>query len=434
MLSLFVTLTPALAVAQVPTGQIPASVLAEVRALEARFDEALIQDCSTERCFSKGCTYSDHMVIDQPKPAALPGLGESVGPGGGGPVQEYLTRARCEFAYEKDAVASEDLASLTRRLRRKLSKGWLSVSIRTSALDPISPGLQKAQQNEEPELEEPTVIAPTPEVWSPRRELWASLLPHFWWMIGLPLLTLMTLIVIWALRRLGRESLEEKLLLKELDAPTEPKVSPEPTEPKPVDEERKKWAKRFSPSGANVDESVDGMLREWLRSRDYPMLAKAVFVFSENLPEAFPSDGDLASHKLEFADFIRKVDESELPSDEAFFAALNQHAAASSLLSHPDSEIYRRLRDEFGPSGVVELLAELPTRYGAHAFVLAPAEVRREASVLLDPPSRVRIARQLMTSNRLSRDESAYLLEALRAAEDGDTIPSPPVDSGIADR
>ncbi len=126
--------------AQVPSRQIPPSVLTELRLLENRFELALAADCDTERCFSKGCTYVDHAVADQPRATSLPGLGQDPGPGSVA-AQEYLTRARCSFAHE-ESVSGRDVQALVRRLQSKLSKAWTVVTISHQELQPIPAHLQ----------------------------------------------------------------------------------------------------------------------------------------------------------------------------------------------------------------------------------------------------------------------------------------------------
>src|SRR4051812_28047418 len=87
-------------VAPVPQNHIPAPVVMELRMLERTFDTALANDCAPERCFSKGCSYVNHVAVDLPRSGSLPGLGTTEGPGSV-PPQEYLTEARCEFTHEK---------------------------------------------------------------------------------------------------------------------------------------------------------------------------------------------------------------------------------------------------------------------------------------------------------------------------------------------
>lgn len=441
----------------VPASHIPPSVIAELRSLEARFDQALAQDCSSDRCFSKGCIYLDHIVIDKPRTTSLPGLGEPTGPGGVEP-QEYLTRARCELAHER-AVSSRNIAALKERLSRKLSKGWLTVSVTSQVLSPIPQALSepRPEPEHEPASEKQAPIVPEePTEWDSKvavRELWVSVLPYIPWMITLGLCTLAALILVWGFRRLGTESLEEKLLATQLqdgaagEVPGGDETPAEPAEPAAPEEnelaleedpyittQRTKWAERIAAAQLDKESDVLGdLLRDWLEAGQFAMLAKAVLQFSEQLTEAFPADEALAMRKLEFVEYLQGLDESTLPSEEEFFRKLNHHAISSSLLAQSDTEIYRSLREDFGPAGVVDIINNTPPRFGALFFALSTPESRLEVAGLLRPETRVAVARELLQSSRMSNAEVAHVFETLRAARTGETLPSPPAETGISD-
>ncbi len=449
----------------VPATHIPPPVVAELMAVEHQFDLALAQDCAPERCFSKGCVYLEHAVVDQPRSASLPGLGTSEGPGAGTP-QEYLTRARCEFAHEK-SVQPKDVLALIKRLEAKLSKGWLVVSVERQILEPVPPSLRESPV---PPVPPPTPTGPTGPVTPPPtpkwelavalRELWVSLLPHFSWMIAVFLATLAAMTVIWSLRRLGRESLEEKALLARLGAETalpagdgdekaEAKVEvaelpPDDKKLLPgntgedqvfVDGQRNLWNDRIENAQLSKGQSVVlDLLREWLRVGEFALLAKAVFVFADRLSLSFPTEGDLAQRKLDFADYLRKVDESKLPSDADFFRKLNQYALSSAVLVQPDADAYRSLREEFGAGGIARLVEELPQREGALLFAVAPAESQGEIARGLSPKKRLEVANHLLVSNRIAKDEIAFLIDVVRAARIGEPPPESRLAGGLVDR
>lgn len=441
----------------VPASHIPPAVVAELNHLENQFDLALAQDCAPEQCFSKGCSYLDHAVVDKPRSASLPGFGDVEGPGAVNP-QEFLTKARCEFAHE-DAIAVADVQALAKRMSQKLSKGWLVVTVANQKLQPVSETVREAPVVTEDGAEEPApeVVTPVPQAWEwsvALRELWVNLLPHFAWMIAVVLGTLAALIVIWGLRRVGHESLEEKALLAQLANPPamEPPPPPEPLAPPPpepdaksladrsaeqafVGEHRQRWLERIA--SANLDKGTDGigeLMREWLAAGEFGLLAKAILVFSDHLALSLPSDGELAVRKLEFAEFLRNVDEERLPSDADFFRKLNHHAISTSILAQSDADVMRNLRQEFGSSGIARLIDTLPPRYGALLFALAPSENQHEIARMLPPELRQRVAAQLLLSNRISKDETAHLFAALRAAHEGHSLPAAPEDGHLLDR
>jgi hypothetical protein len=442
----------------VPQKHIPPPVLLELRALESQFDLALARDCAPERCVSKGCAYRDHVVVDMPRASSLPGIAQAEGPGSV-PAQEYLTQARCDFAHEK-SVSARDVQALVRRLEQRLSKGWLQVSVGRLILDPISPSLSESPPPKpEPAPPQPKVEAPQPAGWDRAvalRELWLNLLPHFSWMVALVLATLAALLVIWALRRLGRESLEEKAMAAQLSAGAltrqEPEAPPAPNgEDKDrsereaqaratadfVAEQQRLWNERIAAAElAKVDDPVGTLVRQWLEAAQFDLLAKAMLLFGDRLSAAFPADGDLAVRKVEFAEHLRGLDPLSLPGEAEFFRTLNQHAISASFLSQPDAAIYRSLREELGSAGLAQLIERLPPRHGALLFALAPSDSQNQLARTLSRELRLQVAAELLGSNRISRQEQEHLFAALDAARSGRPLPPapPPAGNGISDR
>jgi len=463
-------LVPALAMAQapgtpVPEKHIPGSVLMELRAVESQFDLYLGRDCAPERCASKGCVYRDHAVVDLPRNSSLPGLPNDQGLGAV-PAQEYLTKVHCEFAHEK-SVPLKDVEALKKRLEQRLSKGWLTVTVGRSILEPISPGLAVSPPplpEAAPAVKpEPKVEPAPPQKWEAElalRELWVTLLPHFAWMIAVLLATLATLSVIWGLRRVGKESLEEKALAAQLLASppkaVEAELKPDDSGGKEVKEghvlealpagedpqafvaeQQKVWSERVAQADLGKDEGgVVELLRSWLGAREYDLLAKAILVFGDRLSLAFSSDGEYAVRKVEFADYLKNLDEHRLPSDAEFFRKLNQHAIASSLMAQADAEIYRSLREEFGGAGVANLVEQLPARNGALLFALVPADCQLEVARILSRERRLQVAEQLLASNRINRQDREHLFQTLDAARSGKPFPKAPMPAAheIADR
>lgn len=444
---LLLSLAPdALAQSAIPTRQVPPSVLAEVRMLEARFENALAADCDSSRCFSKGCVYLDHAVVDQPTSASLPGLGEAAGPGSV-QAQEFLTRASCSFAHE-ESVTSQDVNVLVRRLQAKLSNSLTTVAIGHQPLQPLPTYLQdpappKDDQEpvEEAPVEEP-VVPPEPEPWTTvaARELWATLLPHFYWMVALLLGTIAGTTLIWAWRRVGRESLQDQMLLAQMaregsggDAAA---PSPEASEDAAfVAGHSAAWNERLKAMDpASPDPEVQALIRDLLKSGDLPLLAKAVLRFPDSFRAAFPNGGDVAAAKLELADYLKAVDVSTLPSDASFFRTLHRYSLAAAVASQEDAQMVRSLGEDFGAAGLVSLISRLPPRAGGLLFALSPALEQHEAVRLLSPQAIAEMADQLLKSNRMDPGENEWLFEVLRAARDNEPLPAPPPAGDVADR
>lgn len=457
---LTVLFVPLVALAQssatpVPEKHIPAPVLMDLRALEGQFDLALSRDCAPEKCISKGCSYRDHAVVDLPRGSSLPGLPQDQGLGAV-PPQEYLTAARCEFAHEK-SLPQKDIQALVRRLEQRLSKGWLQVTVARQILEPISPLLAQSPppppEPTPPVKAEPPAPPPTPVKWDwdvALRELWVGLLPHFSWMIAVVLGTLAVLMIVWGGRRLGRESIEEKAMLAQLQAGTLPGMNaPKEEAPKPavpvedeaaaqkrlaeqnqegafVSEQQKLWLDRIDDAQLGKGESgVAELLKSWLKAGEFAYLAKAIFLFGDKIPLTFSSDGALAQQKVEFAEFMKSLDEKRLPSDAEFFRVLNHHSISSSLLAQSDAESYRSLKEEFGSDGISHLIESLPARNGALLFALVPTDAQHEVARALSPELRQQVADQLLHSNRISSQEREHLFETLDNARRGQPLRMP---------
>ncbi|MCB9746630.1 MAG: hypothetical protein H6739_15720 [Alphaproteobacteria bacterium] len=446
-LSLMGLLSPARA--EPPAYQIPPSVLAELRLLDSRFELALAADCNARRCFSKGCTYVAHTVTDRPRSGSLPGLGLDPGPGSVAP-QEYLTQAQCTFTHEP-SDDNADMSALARRLQMKLSSGWVTVSVNHQELLPLPEYVREAPEPEaaeapaeEPEVEPPPPVEPEPWGLSVAgRELWAELLPHFYWMLGIVLTTLSAVMLIWAGRRVGQASIEEQALLAQLaqpEAPAAPEVAPVVVEQVEEDDpqliaarQAAAWTERLeSLDPAAPDPELAALVRELLRARALPLLAKAVLRFPL-LPTAFPTGPDVASAKVELADYLKTVDLDALPSDAELFAALDRHALVAALVTQPDARVVRSIREDFGPGGLAALIQAMPARLGALLFALAPPATRLEVVRLLTPAQVAAMAEQLLRSNRLNPAETAVLFEALEAAREGRPTPDLTVPMGDSD-
>lgn len=407
-----------------PRRAIPEAVLVELDRLEGRFEEALALDCDAGRCFSTGCVYVDHAVVDRPRKSALPGLFPDEGPGSV-ESQAWLTKAQCGFAHEP-AISSADVAILSKRLQGRVATGWTSVAVRATALEPLPAYFRDAPEDEsaaaEVEEVEPEPAAPP----TAGEELWAALLPHAWWMVGIGLLTLAGGVLVWSVRRLGAETLEEKLMLAELEAGAGASAAPAEVEGGADEEdaetahyvatERARWAARLARLDEGHDDlALQALVRDRLRAGDLPLLAKAVLTFPDRFPAAFPAGGDVAPAKLALSEYLQDADEQGLPDDAEFYRALHRHAVAAALTVQADAEVVRSLRDDFGAAGLADRVRGLHPRLGALIFTLAPAASQHELVRLLPADLRTAMAAWLLRSDRLDPAETARLFDVLRA-------------------
>ncbi len=418
--------------ARPPRRAVPAAVLTELGRLEDRFADALALDCAPDRCFSKGCVYVDHAVVDQPRKSSLPGLFPDEGPGAV-EAQAWLTKAQCSFAHEPAAQAA-DVEVLRQRLQGRVATGWTSVAVSAVALAPLPPYFHEGPTGPEDDAADPAEDESAPPApltaASAGEALWSTLLPHSFWMVGLGLATLAVALLLWAWRRLGVETIDEKMLMAELNAGI---GAPEAGAPTPVEatgsaeeaaeaahiaQERARWEERLARLDAGQpDPALETLVRERLRAGDLPLLAKAMLSFPAHFPAAFPTGGDVAPAKLALAKFLQDADAEALPDDASFFRQLHQHALAAALATQSDAEVVRSLREDYGAAGLAARIGTLHPRLGALLFTLAPPAVQHELLRLLPAPKRAAMARELLRSNRLDPVETVRLFDVLRAPE-----------------
>lgn len=429
----------AMAQIPVPQVQLPPSIIAELKRVESKFENALAQDCPGEKCFSRGCNYLSHETVDKPKSASLPGLGDPQAGPGSAPAQEYLKAARCEFAFE-NTLAARDIAALQRRLEQKLSVGFLMVSISPKPLPPLPESLRAtpaaAQAAPAPAPDQnagkASELAKQSPDWNAStalRELWLQLLPHFSWMIAIVLTTLAALTLLWAWRRVGKETLEEKALLASLqggaqesntsDIPqTEVAAStdPEPpVKPKSLREVMEKIHSR--------PEQLTSVVKHWLDEKNYAALSKALFVFGDAATEALAKVENMAIEKSELAAFVNTQRPEELPSDELFAESVEKTLVSSRIETLPDVGLYRSLARDFGPQGLARLLSEMPPRLSAISLAILPRTTQSQVVSLFDQNTKVGAIRSLLTSNRASAEDIGTTLDFTRAALAGRDLP-----------
>ncbi len=172
--------------------QIPPVVQMQLQTYQDRFQQILAEECPGALCTATGCEITSFATLDEQQDASLPGL-ETPKDQTSAP-QYKLTGVRCEFAYEA-TLNNEALNSLKQRLQAKAKAAGTSLGLTPRKLAPKAEAFKNFADNQEPT--DPKPPANADEVESP----WQSLLP---WMAFASLLTLLSLLLIWGFRRIGR--------------------------------------------------------------------------------------------------------------------------------------------------------------------------------------------------------------------------------------
>jgi|GEM_PF-612267 len=460
----------------VPRSQLPAAIQASLRSFENQFELALAQDCPAEKCFPRGCVYLSHESVDRAKDAALPGLGDGqAAPGAQGPTQEYLTAARCEYAYE-NTLPAKDIATLSKRLEQKLSRGYTTIGIESKPLPALPSTLKQTPTPANAATPSPSAtptVGATPgatptgaaelaskEAGDPLRELWRSLLPHFSWMIAILLGTTAVAVIIWAFRRLGRETPEERALMASLletdaHATSQTEDKNEQGNGKETGEgvENAESQSSKGPSSDAILRSYgtpgvwksrmtaeplvfEGVVRRWLREKDFASIAKLALGSQEEFRRVLPSGEEFALERAELADFMSSISIAALPSDEEFAGILSNALVASYVSEQEGDELVtlaRLLREQFGSEGFADIIRQTTDRLGAVLFAVIPAWRQSDTAQLLPMNKRIGLVASLSATPRASQAEVTSVLRVVNAAVRGEAVPVAPAGDAAKD-
>ncbi len=170
--------------------QTPPAVKQQVSDIEDRFAVVLDEECPPNSCFSVGCRASKFDTLDKSQDASLPGF-EDDKTAAGAP-QYRLMSVLCEFAYEP-SLSDADMSSIRQRVTQKVKTVGVNVMLTTRQLE----------AKPEPAAAAAVVPAPAPPAtW--QEALAQKLLPFIPWFLVALVLVLLTLLLIWGARRLGR--------------------------------------------------------------------------------------------------------------------------------------------------------------------------------------------------------------------------------------
>lgn len=436
--------------APIPHKHIPSSVLLEIHSLEQHFKSNLLRDCPSEHCMAKGCNYSEHMMVDAGPSSALPGIGSDKGPGSAA-GQAYLTAAQCEFAYERTLLTAKEAQALARRLGQGLSKGWLHVSVLAQPLLPAPAALQT-----EPE---PTPVAVSVDTDNPVEQptigwqLWSLLSPHTPWLVAWLLALVSCLLLIWALRRLGKPSVAEQMMLAEAAQGTlagqDTAESKSATVPAGQGESVTNDEQSASPMGqassaqmapwrllmtatalAEPGNLGAKMLQHWLSQGQYALIQQASTSFGVHIVSALggAQGAKALLQQAELMHYLAQPQGNQPLSEQAWLAQLQACASTVTLLGQEDMACWAALRAELGTQGGQALLTALPERLAACALCMLSPEQQHGVVPLLPSTLRAQLAACLLRSNRMTAREQQQLLHILRALQAGQPWPAMPAE------
>ncbi len=371
--------------AGVPKEKIPDALLNQVRLIEADFVVALQKDCSGNVCYPRGCVYVSHEIVSMQGDRVLPGLdNEKQVPS---EPQYILTGVACEYAHE-NGLAKEEVSNLNRRLESKLSKGALRINLKAVEIPAaaIKPSLATAA--------EPT--------WG--QKLLDQFFLHFSWLLGTLLLLVLVTIVIWAWRRLGRDTKEEELRFllyrQRMEADAARGSLPVAVE-SPFDES-KAWAERLQRLQLAHDKNPEILRARLQLALDEGQLGRvacslALLAAAAESPLPSERQGSLVS--LQLGEFMQGY----VPSATEQRDVLQDLEQQLSLKAHFDASLLVKVRQLFNRYDAVALLAQHSDLEARRALLaLAPGLKIRELVDALPAMDVQTLAQSFCQSPRVS--------------------------------
>lgn len=400
LILLFCGAGPLVAQKNLPKEKIPASVMTELNQLSVIFQDVLIKDCPANLCVAKGCVYEDHQETKAVESRSLPGLaGVSDDAAPTDVAQSFLTKARCEFAYESK-LNSESYGVLRNRLQQKLSRGFLTVGVQGIVMNPLPESLQ---ESEKPPVKE------NPEDWKNQREkqLWDLALLHGPWIIGLLLATLAMLLIIWALRKLGRKSFEDELAEAEMLAEVEAGKNAED----PVDGNAKS---RVDLIGILKDQPEKAALiaRYWLEEEDFAALAQILSL--TELGIILPQDPALAISQQKFQQHLLESG-SESASWSAFKERIQELLGRITILMDENLRLFHHIEKLWRAHDLAAVLNQAEPVEALYILSRLSPHYQWSAIRALDPEAMRTLFEQAAAQPRIAPAALAYTHSFLKS-------------------
>lgn len=408
-----------------PKVKVADELLDAVRDLGEQFARALSVDCPEEQCFARGCVYQSHeSVVSSEDHEPMPGLGTSINTKPE-KAQIFLSRARCEYAFEAD-IDAKTIKSIDTRLEQKLSKGLLKVAIKSYALPALVKPMAKVTAKDD---------RLPPPVFANRiaDELWSVLKAHFFWMAGIILISLAAVVLLWAFRRLGRDSkLKELRYLKArrelLQGEThdgKPQAGTasgeQETKPEPGPSLSERQAKLLA-AFAETPAALHSITQRWLANHEFAKLATAAFVLQGSalplLDQAAPAH---VANKIKFFDYLStasapKTEEQAALVEELEEALLRERAFAAGAVAN-----FTRYFQESSPRQIAEAVQDMPDFCAKTCFLLLPEHLVERVSRFLPSETVRELAEAILDDNRVSAAAIAATEKWLVDIMDGQT-------------
>lgn len=380
--------------AKVPRSILPKSIELELQDLSKEFSKVLKKECSSN-CYSNSCSYGNHKVVKE-QDSRLPGLNFSDKPSTKLDYQYYLTSAVCNYAYEGD-ISDTEIKKLNQRLQAKLSNASLKVSIKSKKLS-------EAITKEETLLPE--------EMTAKILNSAISVLPYI---LVLLALLFSTILFIWALRRVGKESFAEKL--KRLNL--EKEMENDHKEDTPIE---------VSAPGIDVEKFIEDnidndtmrqILRSWLKTEKHQLIFSLAAYTSAKDKVFFSDKIELFKEKKAYYESI-EAGKLTVLSKEPFIAELKKSLAVNKGLQDRTINLFDSLNSSIDIISLGSEMKKMPIDFACLIFVLSNATRQKQLLSRFTDKQKHKYLERLLSSPIFARAYPEYLYEWLECEEKGE--------------
>ena len=408
--------------------QYPENVHSELQDLSGKFAQHLYENCAESKCFYKGCVVKSTRGLSKASNnlPGLPGIDNTAVKRATQSKAAQLSEATCYFAHT-DKVKTKDAIKLKGFLQTVLSiKDTTKVVVVAQSVRALPESLKQEDKPKPEKKAEAPKPEPTPEPFVPKEpkltqdqalvEFWEAVVPHFFWMIGILLATVSAFVIIWALRKIGRLSPEEQLMLA-----TESKASDtsesanqdtevEESESDRVFIEKQAWILKIKENPA----PFQNVLKSWFDEKNYPYIAQATLTFQNQAESILNSKEGSFEDRIEFADFLKHTPLSKLPSQSDLFKKLSLGYVSVAALNREDISLVQLLRNNFESSGLAQLISSASFPTAAYLYALSPVSSLKGVNTLLSVSLKAEIVKELLKSNRISPQNLSQTLNFVK--------------------
>jgi len=384
-----------------PKEKIPAEMLLQLNALDLNFANLVSKECGPDQCIHRGCVYLKHEVVTLKSGSSLPGLsmGQDNAMEDSSP-QYFLSQARCEYAYEP-SLESDAVKKLDERFTAKLSKGILRVSIKSFAL----PERPKSTMLTDAKVVEEGIVA----------KFLNEYLAH---LIFIALALILFLVIVWSLRRLGKDSMEDELRMLQLKKDIEDSTKEQKVEINQAEELQKRVVALQDYFKENQSK-LKTIVKKWLENLEFGKISYASHLFARTGIEMLPSESHFLQKKILLQKYIAEEFDFQNGHMSETVKELEEISSYVDCLFDERAERIATFFTNCHPKGLSQIMGAVHPDVAAALLILAPYQIQKETLTYSSTALKFLLTKRLLSNPHVSESELRLVEQTMIATEEG---------------